>query len=144
MSDRDTLTNAPLAAVISRIEFGTGCWEWQGGKRDDGYGRVSILGRKQQTAHRVVWTYMNGAIPDKMHLHHECRNRSCVRPDHLELISPTDHAVVTNKDREYSDFCVRGHDKRVVGIAFNGYCKECNRIRSREQQRERRRKGLAT
>ena len=58
-----------------------GCWEWQGGRNKDGYGRVQIDGRPR-LAHRVIYEQLAGPIP-KESLDHLCRNRRCCRPSHL-------------------------------------------------------------
>jgi hypothetical protein len=63
-----------------------GCWEWQRNVLRNGYGQKSF-GGKMYLAHRVAWTDMNGPIPQSMTLDHLCRNRKCVRPNHLEPVS---------------------------------------------------------
>jgi hypothetical protein len=32
-----------------------------------------------------------GPIPRGLQLHHRCQSKSCVNPDHLEVVSPRDH-----------------------------------------------------
>lgn len=60
------------------------CWEWQGGISVKGYGTFSFLGR-QHLAHRIAWFLTHGYFPKwPRSLDHLCRNRKCVRPDHLE------------------------------------------------------------
>lgn len=39
------------------------------------------------TAHRAAWVYANGPIPEGMTVDHTCRNRRCVRVDHLRLLT---------------------------------------------------------
>jgi hypothetical protein len=53
-----------------------GCWVWIKGKNAAGY----AWGH----AHRKYWVAVNGPIPEGFHVHHICRNTSCVNPDHLE------------------------------------------------------------
>jgi hypothetical protein len=66
----------------------SGCWEWQHNFNKGGY-PLWPTGRQ---AHRVMWEETFGLIPEGMHLHHRCRNISCVNPAHMEVISPPDHA----------------------------------------------------
>ena len=70
----------------------SGCWEWRGCKNPKGYGLFrqalpsSDLGRLV-IAHRFAYELSHGAIPKGLTLDHLCRNRACVRPDHLEPVS---------------------------------------------------------
>lgn len=63
-----------------------GCWLWDASRNQKGYGRFSLAGR-MTTAHRASWLLNNAAqIPDGWTVDHLCRNRACVRPDHLEAV----------------------------------------------------------
>lgn len=63
-----------------------GCWEWTGAINDRGYGVVWWEGRSVG-AHRAAWELAHGKIPRGLELDHTCRNRSCVRPEHLEPVT---------------------------------------------------------
>lgn len=43
--------------------------------------------RRVVRAHRLVYELLVGPIPDGLQLDHLCRNRGCVRPDHLEPVT---------------------------------------------------------
>lgn len=60
------------------------CWLWSGTVCKDGYGELSI-GGKRTRAHRYSWQLRFGQIPDGIEIDHQCRVRSCVNPDHLRL-----------------------------------------------------------
>lgn len=68
-----------------------GCWIWQGYRYPNGYGCLTDDGVGGY-AHRRAWEAVNGPIPDGMHAHHTCRNRACCNPDHLEILTPQQHA----------------------------------------------------
>lgn len=72
------------------------CWEWTGTRNEKGYGTFTYLtdsgrftnGKKIRNtlrAHRLVWLFKKGAIPDRMFICHRCDNPSCCNPDHLFL-----------------------------------------------------------
>lgn len=88
MSRPDTI----IAKVLSRVAFlDSGCWEWQGptsGKngRGAGYPRMCLDGQTV-AVHRVVFTHFHGYIPGKKQIDHICRNRRCVAPHHLEMVT---------------------------------------------------------
>lgn len=66
----------------SKVQVTEGCWEWTAGRNANGYG-VFWLDGKMHLAHRLSF----GAAPGSPELDHLCRNRPCIRPDHLEPVS---------------------------------------------------------
>lgn len=73
-----------------KLDPDTGCWIWQG-SISCGYGKLSYNGKSPEWAHRAYYHYVYGDIPGGQDLHHTCRNRICVNPDHLELLTPRAH-----------------------------------------------------
>ncbi len=60
-----------------------GCWQWTGPRakrKTCPYGWYS-----QMRVHRFAYEYFVGAIPDGLHVLHECDNSLCANPDHLRL-----------------------------------------------------------
>lgn len=62
------------------------CWLWLGSITPKGYGKFFYCGKTYQ-AHRFVFEFLNGQIPDGMILHHTCKIRHCVNPAHLEIVT---------------------------------------------------------
>jgi hypothetical protein len=67
-----------------------GCLLFTGYLTEDGYGRVKAQGEAVYV-HRVVYEKTIGPIPPGMEVDHVCRTRNCVKPEHLALISRSDH-----------------------------------------------------
>lgn len=75
-----------------------GCWEWQGRIHND-YPCCPIPGGSTRWAHRVSYALFNGPIAEQMHVDHKCRNRKCVRPDHLEQMPPIENYKAIQRRR---------------------------------------------
>ncbi len=67
----------------------TPCHIWQGAKNGR-YGMVREAG-KRHPAHRVAWIEAKGPIPDDWHIHHLCHQPFCIRVDHLEALTASEH-----------------------------------------------------
>lgn len=86
------------------------CWQWTGAV-SGGYGRTRVDGRQYQ-AHRVTYAHFIGPIPEGHHVDHLCRNQLCVRPSHLEAVTPQMNvrrgtSIPANNARK--THCSRGH-----------------------------------
>lgn len=120
--------------LMSRVHFApSGCWEWTGARMPSGYGRIgwgSLTDGTRETAlaHRVSYTILRGPIPDGLQIDHLCRNRSCVRPDHLE---PVTSATNNRRARAVATECPQGHpyagENLYVDPRGNRQCKACRR-----------------
>lgn len=60
------------------------CWEWQGARNTDGYGRYSVSS-KILSSHRIAYTLEYGSTPAEMLVCHKCDNPPCCNPNHLFL-----------------------------------------------------------
>jgi hypothetical protein len=90
----------------------SGCWEWTRGRVPNGYGTVSING-KRMPAHRAAWTLARGPIPRGLWVLHRCDNPPCVNPAHLFLGTCADNLIdMSSKRRSWQQqktSCPRGH-----------------------------------
>jgi hypothetical protein len=125
-----------LSDLYDRSSLSTsGCVEWQG-PISGGYGKVRIGGKYYQV-HRVSFVLNGGTIPDDKHLHHRCKNKICINPDHLALITPSAHSLLHNLGKD-KNTCRNGHtgDWYTVPRTGDRRCMVCVRDRRRRRAAE--------
>ena len=87
-----------IYACVEIVDTGyvTPCHLWTAGDsgsgRGGGYPRMWLDGQVV-AVHIVNWTNEHGVIPGKKTLDHLCRQRLCVREDHLELVTNRQNAI---------------------------------------------------
>jgi hypothetical protein len=103
----------------------TGCWNWTKTLFSNGYA-VWFDGHKQTLAHRFLWERLNGKIPKGMTLDHLCRNRKCVNPDHLEIVTRGENVrrgllAKLNWDKvgEIREKLFRGVSRKELAMEYN-------------------------
>lgn len=70
----------------SHVEKTPGCWLWTKYRDACGYGRFAIKPRGVIGAHIVAWEFSTGqSVPRGMRVVQACGQKSCVRPDHMEM-----------------------------------------------------------
>jgi hypothetical protein len=96
-------------------------------------------------AHRVAYLALVGPIPEGKELDHRCRNRACVRPECLELVTHAENvrrglAGATCRARGLAKtHCPAKHPysgpNLYVTPTGERVCRECKRIQMREFKR---------
>ncbi len=119
-----------------------GCWIWQASfRKDDGYPLATGLGVGSMGAHRVSAMHWVGDVPFGYNIHHACRQKTCVNPAHLEILSTVEHRAAHADDKKGATHCNHGHEwndansktyARPDGVVVRS-CRACNR----EAQRRR-------
>lgn len=125
------------ALFWSRVEKTDSCWLWRGWINKEGYGEFQSEYLVTRLAHRISYGLDNlGQIPEKP-LDHLCRNRNCVRPEHLE---PVDPIVNTRRSsvgmvEAAKTHCPQGHEydeTNTIKRKGKRWCRECKRQQSKE------------
>lgn len=123
----------------SRVRKTDGCWEWLGGKTVYGYGQYAVgIPGLTQRAHKLSWESVNGPVPSGLVLDHLCRNRMCVRPDHLEAVTNRENVlrgVGISASNAKKTHCKRGHELEPPkdGPGSRTPCEACAQIRYEER-----------
>lgn len=127
-----------------------GCWKWNGPISVYGYGRLmeSIGNRKtkQLMAHRFAYEQVIGKIEEGMTIDHVCRNKSCVNPAHMEVVTRGENSIRSHSKNMMAmreNCCTKGHkiekENVIKETRKNGKerfrCKICSL--SREAKRSR-------
>src|SRR5262249_31460359 len=93
----------PTGFLVSRYSVGSHGYA-QIGWQEGGHRTVTI-------AHRALWIYVHGEIPEGMTVDHICRVRRCVEITHLRLLTNSDNGRRNHPD--YGDWplgqCRHGH-----------------------------------
>ena len=138
--------NDLLDVFADKITIGDGCWEFHPVSAD-GYGRVHVRdtnGRHTELAHRTMYELLVGPIPDGLTLDHLCRNRSCVKPDHVEPVTRGENVLrgeTLTAAKKAQTHCIKGHkftpeNTRIRARRQGGrVCRECANERCREWYR---------
>lgn len=90
--------------------YGTPCWVWRGEVLNTGYGRIRRHdGGGTELAHRIVYERCSGPIPKGTTLHHHCRVKACVNPEHLQAMTHRDNCRLDpgGRPREISESHVK-------------------------------------
>lgn len=130
----------PLERFWAKVQKTEGCWSWLGKKMPNGYGTF-WTGEKYDLPHRFSYEVFNDEkIPIKLVIDHLCRNRICVNPKHMEVVSRGENVlrgVGLTAQNARKTHCIRGHEltkdniyeyKNKYNQVNQRICKTCRKL----------------
>lgn len=127
---------SPERYVEQDCGYATPCRIWQRATTSHGYGVERVDGRLRG-AHVIEWEKENGPVPKGMDLDHLCRQKPCVRPDHLEPVTRREN-IRRGIKGVLTTHCPQGHayDSQNTYITPSGHrrCRACRRIGMRRSK----------
>lgn len=121
-----------------------GCWTWLGRVNNAGYGSIRIMGRaaSPMLVHHFAYELLVGSIPQGGEIDHLCKNRRCVNPTHLEVVTHSENCKRGNSGLAWAlhqrakTHCPKGHPYDLFNTYYdkNGgrQCRICKSERARE------------
>ena len=94
------------------------CWEWTGVRLKDGYGMLSVKGKRFLSHRYALMLHLNRPIEQNIEVRHMCHNPSCFNPEHLIEGTHRDNM----NDMVVADRQARGErlSMRLRGLAHEG------------------------
>jgi hypothetical protein len=122
------------------------CWIWNGYVTEKGYGRIyTEPPNTMKYVHRIVYELLIGPVPKGKELHHKCLNKHCCNPNHLEVLTRSEHCLLTPGGRNGNGnktHCPQGHPYDEANTLIKRgrrHCRIC--WKEADRQRYRRQKG---
>ena len=128
----DESTSRRFWAKVWKTE---GCWFWTASVDRNGYGQFR-LGTRTVKAHRAAYEELIGAMPEGLEPDHLCRQRRCVNPAHIEMVSHRENilrGLAPSAVHARKKCCPKGHayDEANTRITPDGkrICRTCHKAR---------------
>ena len=115
-----------------------GCWIWIAHKNKDGYGKIKSGRYKCHdcfTASRISHEIYKGVVLPELQIDHLCREKSCVNPFCLEVVTPKVNCERKPNPWAHVTHCPQGHEYTDENMSHrkNGrsyrVCKICHDVR---------------
>lgn len=131
------LEESQIKSFNERIDKSNECWNWIGHVENGGYG-IFKTKKKQYKSHRVSYKIHHGNMPIDMAIDHICRNRTCVRPDHLRLVTfvqnVKENTISPCWKNSVKTHCKWGHKFTPENTNSNGNRRRCRVCKRRDEK----------
>jgi len=156
MARKGPAPKPPIERLLAMaIESTDGCWIMQRGLYKNGYAGLYLplpIDRRV-LAHRYSYKFFITELPDELEIDHECEQRACVNPWHMEPVTHAEN-IRRASERLWRDRteCSRGHTLREGDVlTFPGErdgwiarkCRHCYAENNRRPDKNRNRKVAA-
>lgn len=130
--------NRPVRGTITAADYTvtdrgylTPCWIVRTSGR---YGGLSINGTgDHRNTHRAMYEQEVGPIPTGFHVDHLCVQTDCIRPDHLEAVTPTENIhrsrVTKLTAEQVVEIRASTESSRILAQRFPVQARQIRRIR---------------
>jgi hypothetical protein len=140
-----SLTPEEFERFWGKVDASGTCWTWIAGLIPQGYGSFWLRG-KTRRSHKVAYESVVGPVPDGLVLDHICRNRRCVNPDHLRVVTHRENIFAPGSmclaaQNAEKDECLRGHllsGENLLIWEGKRSCRICRRVNDLRRYHERR------
>ena len=116
-----------LERFWDKVDITNSCWNWEALCNKDGYGRINSNGT-MLLAHRYIYEILENHIPIGLELDHLCRNRKCVNPNHLDIVTKKENWSRGNSQsakQSRQTHCKNGHEYSKHGIYLQNGHRRC-------------------
>lgn len=143
-----------FSRFMTKINFTKTCWLWTGpinnGPRN-GYAffdiKIAKNKWKQIRAHRYIWKFLMGNIPNNLVIDHICRIRHCVNPTHLRLVTHRTNSLENSNSvaarNSKKTHCPKGHPLNGDNLRPPMRWRRCKKCSNINAQTYRARKALS-
>lgn len=126
------------------------CWNWMGCRNALGYG-FFYTNKHTVSAHRFSYELLKDKIPKNMIIDHLCRNRSCVNPEHMEVVTQRENVLrgltipaINSKKTQ----CVHGHSYTPQNTFYRKVsgkreCRTCQQLRCKKYKQQQKRRFIS-
>lgn len=130
-----------LEKVETNINDPQACWNFTSSHGPFGYAHFTYRKRTWH-AHRACYqVWFHRPLKPSEHIDHLCRNRQCINPNHLEVVSKLENESRGKAFFNRKSYCKRGHlftpeNSSLIQSRFGGSparrCRMCSRRRRME------------